>query len=142
MKGSLAASITFHAAILAAALGVLPKPKYEPPPVEAINVAIAKINDSNKLTAMAPDAPAKVETPAPKEAEVVKKVDPTLKVAEKEVTAAKEAKPEPPPPPEAKPETPKEPPKAEPPPPDASAMADLMKQVEETPPPKPQHQCL
>lgn len=138
MKGSLAASITFHAAILAAALVVLPKPKYDTPPVEAINVDISNITDTNKLTAMAPDAPAQVEKPTPKKAEVVKKVDPTLKVADKEVTAAKEAKPEPPPPPEAKPETPKEPPKPEPPPPDPSAMADLMKKVEETPPPKPQ----
>lgn len=137
MKGSLAASITFHAAILAAALVVLPKPKYDTPPVEAINVDISNITDTNKLTAMAPDAPAKVEKPTPKKAEVVKKVDPTLKVADKEVTAAKEAKPEPPPPPEAKPETPKDA-KPEPPPPDSSAMADLMKQVEETPPPKPQ----
>lgn len=138
MKGSLAASITFHAAILAAALVVLPKPHHDPVPVEAINVDISNITDTNKLTAMAPDAPAKVENPTPKKAEVVKKVDPTLKVADKEVTAAKEAKPEPPPPPEAKPETPKDPPKAEPPPPDSSAMADLMKEVEETPPPKPQ----
>lgn len=138
MKRSLAASITFHAAILAAALVVLPKPHHDPIPVEAINVDISNITDTNKLTAMAPDAPAKVEKPAPKKAQEQKKADPTLKVADKEVTAAKEAKPEPPPPPEAKPEPPKEKPKAEPPPPDSTAMADLMKQVEETPPPKPQ----
>lgn len=137
MKRSLAASITFHAAILAAALVVLPKPRYDPAPVEAINVDISNITDSNKLAATAPDAPDKVEKPAPKKAQEVKKPDPTLKVAEKEVTAAKEAQPEPPPP-EAKSETPT-PPKPEPPPPDASAMADLMKQVEDTPPPpKPQ----
>lgn len=144
MKGSLAASITFHAAILAAALVVLPKPKYDTPPVEAINVDISSINiaDSNRLKATAPDAPAKVEKPAPKKAAEVRKTDQTLKVAEKEVTAAKEAQPEPPPPPEAKPEPP-QPPKAEPPPPDAGAMKDLMKQVEDNPlpsqprPPKP-----
>jgi outer membrane biosynthesis protein TonB len=134
MKRSLAASITFHAAILAAALVVLPKPHHDPIPVEAINVDISNIADANKLMATAKDAPAEVEKPAPKKAEVIKKVDETLKVAEKEVTTAKEAK-APPPPPEAKPETPEEPPKAETPPPDADAMADLMKKVEDTPPP-------
>ena len=139
MKRSLAASITFHAAILVAALVVLPKPKYETPPVEAINVDISNISDANKLTATAPDAPDKVEKPAPKKAAEIKKTDQTLKVADKEVTAAKEAAPQPPPPPEAKPEPPKEPPKAEPPPPDTSAMADLTKKIEDTPPPpKPQ----
>jgi colicin import membrane protein len=137
MKRSLAASITFHAAILAAALVVLPKPHHDPMPVEAINVDISNIADANKLMATAKDAPEEVEKPAPKKAEVIKKVDETLKVAEKEVTTAKEAKapPPPPPPPEAKPETPEEPPKTEPPPPDADAMADLMKKVEDTPPP-------
>ena len=135
MKRGLAASITFHAAILVAALVVLPKPHYDPAPVEAINVDISNIADANKLTATAPDAPDKVEKPAPKKAEIIKRADETLKVADKEVTAAKqaEAPPPPPPPPEAKPE----PPKAEPPPPDDSAMADLMKKVEDTPPPKP-----
>ena len=136
MKRSLAASITFHAAILAAALVVLPKPHHDPIPVEAINVDISNIADANKLMATAKDAPAEVEKPAPKKAEVIKKVDETLKVAEKEVTTAKEAKaPPPPPPPEATPEPQKEPPKAETPPPDADAMADLMKKVEDTPPP-------
>lgn len=137
MKRSLAASVGFHAAILAAALVVLPKPKYDTMPVEAITVDISNIADANKLMATAKDAPAKVEKPSPKKAEVIKKADETLKVADKEVTAAKEAKapPPPPPPPEAKPEPKKEPPKAEPPPPDADAMADLMKKVEDTPPP-------
>ena len=137
MKRSLAASITFHVAILAAALVVLPKPHYDPAPVEAINVDISNISDANKLTATAPDAPDKVEKPAPKKADVIKKADETLKVADKEVTAAKEADTPPPPPPEVKPEPPKEPPKAEPPPPDPAAMADLMKKVEDTPPAKP-----
>ena len=136
MKRSLAASITFHAAILAAALVVLPKPRYDPAPVEAINVDISNITDSNKLAATAPDAPDKVEKPAPKKAAEVKKTDQTLKVADKEVTAAKEAQPEPPPPPpETKSTPPKEPPKPVPPPPDANAMADLVKKVDDTPPP-------
>jgi colicin import membrane protein len=137
MKRSLAASVGIHAAILAAALVVLPKPHYDTMPVEAITVDISNIADANKLMAMAKDAPVKVEKPAPQKAEVIKKADETLKVADKEVTTAKEAKapPPPPPPPEAKAEPPKEPPKAEPPPPDAAAMADLLKQVDDTPPP-------
>ncbi|MEI7599544.1 MAG: hypothetical protein WCJ41_09495 [Aestuariivirga sp.] len=139
MKRGLAASITFHAAILAAALVVLPKPHYDPAPVESINVDISNITDSNKLAATAPDAPDKVEKPAPKKAEIIKKADETLKVAEKEVTAAKEVVEPPPPPPEATPEPPKETPKAEPPPPDDASLADLLKKVEDTPaPPKPQ----
>lgn len=137
MKRSLAASITFHAAILAAALVVLPKPHYDPAPVEAINVDISNITDANQLTATAPDAPDKVAKPAPKKAEIVKKADETLKVADKEVTAAKEAADPPPPAPPTPPQAKPEPPKAEPPPPDASAMADLMKKVEDTPPAKP-----
>ena len=100
MKRSLAGSITFHAAILAAALVVLPKPHHDPMPVEAINVDISNIADANKLMATAKDAPDAVEKPAPKKAEVIKKVDETLKVAEEEVTTAKEAKAAPPPPPE------------------------------------------
>ncbi|MCA3560886.1 MAG: hypothetical protein IOC82_07635 [Aestuariivirga sp.] len=139
MKGSLAASITFHAAILAAALVVLPKPRYDTPPVEAINVDISTISiaDANKLKATAPDAPAKLEKPAPKKAGIVKKTDQTLKIADKEVTAAKQAQPEPPP--EAKPVPPKEPPKAEQPPPDTTALAEITKQIEDTAPqpPKP-----
>jgi len=138
MKRGLAASLGFHAAILAAALVVLPNPHHDVMPVEAITVDISNIADANKLMATAKDAPAAVEKPAPKKAEVVKKADETLKVADKEVTTAKESKapPPPPPPPEAKPEPPKEEPKkAEPPPPDAAAMADLLKEVEDTPPP-------
>jgi outer membrane biosynthesis protein TonB len=138
-KTGLAASLTLHAGILAAALVVLPNPKHEPMLVEAIQVDISNIADANKLMATAKDAPEVVEAPAPKKAEIVKKTDETLKVADKEVTAAKEVKTPPPPPPEpeAKPEEVK---KEEPPPPDADAMADLVKKVEQTPPkekPKP-----
>lgn len=133
-KTGLAASLALHAAILAAALIVLPNPKHDPMLVEAIQVDISNIADANKLMATAKDAPEVVEKPAPKKAEIVKKTDETLKVADKEVTAAKEVKAPPPPPPEpeAKPEEPK---KEEPPPPDADAMADLMKKVEQPPPP-------
>ena len=141
MKRSLVASISFHAAILAAALVVLPKPSFEPMPVEAITVDISNIADANKLMATAKDAPDKVEKPAPKKAEIVKKTDETLKVAEKEVTSAKEAK-APPPPPEPKPQPAKEEPKKaeEPPPPDPNAMADLLKKVEEPKPEPPKEQ--
>jgi outer membrane biosynthesis protein TonB len=141
MKGSLTASFGLHAAILAAALVVLPAPKHEVMPVEAITVDISNIADANKLMATAKDAEKPVEVPAPKKAEVVRKVDETLKVAEEEKKAAKEAKaPPPPPPPEPEPEPKKEEAKKEePPPPDPDAMADLLKKtIDEPPPPKKQ----
>jgi outer membrane biosynthesis protein TonB len=136
MKVSLAASFGLHAAILAAALVVLPNPKHEVMPVEAITVDISNIADANKLMATAKDAATPVEMPAPKKAEIVKKTDETLKVAEEEKKAAKEAKA--PPPPEPKPEPKKEEAKKEePPPPDPDAMAALVKNtVDEPPPPK------
>jgi len=127
MKRGLAVSILLHGAILAAALVVLPNPHHEVAPVEAVVVDISNIADVNKLSATAKDAPEKVEAPAPKKAEIIKKVDESLKVAEKELTAAKEAV-APPPPPEVKAEEPK---KEEPPPPDPDAMANLVKKVEE-----------
>lgn len=127
MKRGLAVSILLHGAILAAALVVLPNPHHEVAPVEAVVVDISNIADVNKLSATAKDAPEKVEAPAPKKAEIIKKVDESLKVAEKELTAAKEAV-APPPPPEVKAEEPK---KEEPPPPDPDAMASLFKKVEE-----------
>lgn len=137
MKGSLTASFALHAAILAAALVVLPNPKHEVMPVEAITVDISNIADANKLMATAKDAEKPVEMPAPKKAEVVAKADESLKVAEEEKKAAKEAKP-PPPPPEPEPEPKKEEAKKEePPPPDPDAMASLaQKAAEEPPPPK------
>ena len=137
MKGSLAASLAFHAAILIAALVVLPTPRQEAKPVEAIQVDISNISGENKLMAMSKDAVKPVDKPAPKKAEIVKKADPTVKVADTEKTAAKQAK-TPPPEPQPKPEVKKEePPPEEPPPPDPNAMADLLKKtMEETPPPK------
>ena len=139
MKGSLAASLGLHAAILAAALVVLPNPKHEVMPVDAITVDISNIADANKLMATAKDAETPVAVPAPKKAEVVKKTDETLKVAEEEQTAAKEAKaPPPPPPPEPKPEPKQEEvKKEEPPPPDPDAMAELLKKTIDEPPPPP-----
>ena len=137
MKGSLAASLGLHAAILAAALVVLPNPKHDVMPVEAITVDISNIADANKLMATARDAEQPVEVPTPKKAEVVRKTDETLKVADQERKAAKEAKaPPPPPPPEPEPKK-EEVKKEEPPPPDPDAMAALVKEaIEEPPPPK------
>jgi colicin import membrane protein len=128
MKLGLSASLLMHAAILAAALVVLPNARHEADPVEAITVDISNIADTNKLSATAKDAPEKVEKPAPKKAEIVKKTDESLKVAEKEVLTAKEAKAPPPPEPETKPAEAK---KEEPPPPDADALASLVKKTEE-----------
>jgi outer membrane biosynthesis protein TonB len=134
MKGGLAASFGLHAAILAAALLVLPNPKHEVMPVEAITVDISNIADANKLTATAKEAETPVEVPAPKKAEIIKKIDETLKVAEEEKTAAKEAKAPPPPEP---PQPKKDDVKKEEPPPDPNAMAELLKKtVDEPPPPK------
>ena len=134
MKASLAASFGLHAAILAAALVVLPNPKHEVMPVEAITVDISNIADANKLMATAKDAEQPVEAPAPKKAEVVRKTDETLKVADEERKAAKEAKA--PPPPEPLPEPKKEEVK-KPELPDPDAMAALVKDaIEEPPPPK------
>jgi outer membrane biosynthesis protein TonB len=133
MKASLAASFGLHAAILAAALVVLPNPKHEVMPVEAITVDISNIADANKLMATAKDAEQPVEAPAPKKAEVVRKTDETLKVADEERKAAKEAKA---PPPESLPEPKKEEVK-KPELPDPDAMAALVKDaIEEPPPPK------
>jgi outer membrane biosynthesis protein TonB len=128
MKLGLSASLLMHAAILAAALVVLPNARHEAEPVEAITVDISNIADSNKLAATAKDAPEKVEKPAPRKAEIFKKTDESLKVAEKEVLTAKEAKAPPPPEPETKPAEAK---KEEPPPPDAEALASLVKKTEE-----------
>ena len=134
MKASLAASFGLHAAILAAALVVLPNPKHEVMPVEAITVDISNIADANKLMATAKDAEQPVEAPAPKKAEVVRKTDETLKVADEERKAAKEAKA--PPPPEPLPEPKKEEVK-KPELPDPDAMAAFVKDaIEEPPPPK------
>jgi colicin import membrane protein len=134
MKGSLAVSLGLHAAILAAALVVLPTPKHEVMPVEAITVDISNIADANKLMATAKDAKQPVEAPSPKKAEVVRKTDETLKVADEERKAAKEAKAPPLPEPELKQEDVK---KEEPTPPDPDAMAALVKDaLEEPPPPK------
>ncbi|MCB1377922.1 MAG: hypothetical protein KDK89_06090 [Alphaproteobacteria bacterium] len=108
MKVSLATSLFLHAAILVAALVVLPDPNpYKIKPQEAVLVDISNIGEVSKRMAMATDANPKTEPPAPKKTEAVKKADPTAKVAEEVKKAAKEPKAEPPPEPK------KDPPKKE-----------------------------
>lgn len=162
MRKSVAASLGLHAAILVAALVVLPSPNVDMKPQEAIQVDITNIGAVNKVMATSKDGE-KTEKPAQKKTETLVKTDPAEKVDKKVQKAVKEAaadptpppkpepKPEPPKPeppkPEPKPEPPKpqpkpEPPKPEPPPPDPNALNNLIKDtIKEEPkkePPKEQ----
>jgi outer membrane biosynthesis protein TonB len=138
MKGSLAASLAFHAAILIAALVVLPnRGLEEAKPVEAIMVDITTIGDVTKKMAMSKDAEKPVDKPKSAKAEIIKKPEPTAKIDKTEVTTAKPSKPktEPDPPPEKKVEA--KPP--EPVPPDSDPLKDLIKDtLKDTPEPKPE----
>ena len=140
MKGSLTASLLFHAAILIAALMVLPNSALkEAKPVEAITVDISNIGDLTKTMAMAKDAEKAIEKPKAKKAEVIKKADPKLKADKTEITAAKPSKPktEPEPPPEPKPEKKVAETPPEPPPLDSDPLKDLIKDtITEKPPEK------
>ena len=140
MKGSLTASLLFHAAILIAALMVLPNSALkEAKPVEAITVDISNIGDLTKTMAMAKDAETAPEKPKAKKAEVIKKADPKLKADKTEITAAKPSKPktEPEPPPEPKPEKKVAETPPEPPPLDSDPLKDLIKDtITEKPPEK------
>jgi outer membrane biosynthesis protein TonB len=138
MKKPFAISIGFHAAILLAALVVLPTPKpFEVKPQEAIQVDISNISDKTQKMATAKDAVPAVEKPAPKETKVVQDVPPAPKVDDKVNNAVNAPKPPPPPPEPPKPEPPKpEPPKkVEPKPVDQAALDSLLKTVDE---PKPE----
>lgn len=129
MKGSVAASIGLHVAILAIALLGLPDPNpYKIKPQPAIMVDISNIGDVSKRMAMSKEAEAKPAKPAPRKTEKVAKADPLAKVADEVKKAAKEPKAEPPPP-EAKKEPPKEEPKKaeEPKPLDPDPLKDLIK---------------
>ena len=140
MKGSLTASLLFHATILIAALMVLPNSALkEAKPVEAITVDISNIGDLTKTMAMAKDAETAPEKPKAKKAEVIKKADPKLKADKTEITAAKPSKPktEPEPPPEPKPEKKVAETPPEPPPLDSDPLKDLIKDtITEKPPEK------
>ncbi len=139
MKGSLIASLGFHAAILIAALVVLPNSALkEAKPVEAVMVDISNIGDVTKKMALAKDAEKAIEKPKAKKAEVIKKADPKLKVDKTEITAAKPSKPKTEPEKKVA-ETP-----PEPAPLDADPLKDLIKDtIAEKPPetkpePKPE----
>ncbi len=139
MKKPFAISIGFHAAILLAALIVLPTPKpFEVKPQQAIQVDISNISAKTQQMATAKDAAPAVEKPAPKETKVVKDVPPAPKIDDKVNNAVNTPKP-PPPPDLPKPEPPKpEPPKkVEPKPVDEAALNNLLKKVDEPPPKKP-----
>ncbi len=138
MRKSLIASFALHAAILVAALVVLPNPeKFEVKPQDAIQVDISMIGDVSKRQAQSKTAEKKVEKAAPKPAPEVKKVEPAPKVAEEVKTAAKD----PPPPPEPKPPEPKKeepkPPEPKPPEPKPLDPDPLKKLLEKQEEPKP-----
>ncbi len=138
MKKPFAISIGFHAAILLAALIVLPTPKpFEVKPQQAIQVDISNISDKTQQMATAKVAPPAIEKPAPKETKVVQDVPPAPKIDDKVNTAVNIPK-DPPPPEPPKPEPPKpDPPKIEPPKPvDQAALDSLLKKVDEPPPEK------
>ncbi|MGH6854167.1 MAG: hypothetical protein ACREDX_00910 [Aestuariivirga sp.] len=129
MRWSLTTSLVLHAAILVAALAVLPnRDAFEVKPQEAIEVDISNIADQSKRMAMVKEAEKPKEKPAPKKSETVKKSEPAPKIAEKEVKAVKEASAEPPPP---------EPKKEEPKPLDSDPLKELIKkEVADKPEPK------
>jgi outer membrane biosynthesis protein TonB len=137
MRRSLIASLVFHAAILVAALVVLPNPdafKIDPQP--AIQVDISNISDTTKLMNMTKAEEPPKEPPVIAKSDVVAPTPPAPKVAEKEVKAVREASAEPPPEPSK--DTPKpDKPKDAAPPPDPNLLKDLIKStVTDTPDPK------
>lgn len=147
MRKSLIASLGLHAAILIAALVVLPSPKMEMKPQNAIQVDITNIGDITKVMNASKNGEKPKDKPAPKKSDSVVKAEPAEQVDKKVVKAAHEASAETPPPPkpEPKPEPPKpeppkpkpEPPKPAPPPPDANALNNLIKDtVKDVPDPK------
>ena len=137
MKKPFAISIGFHAAILLAALVVLPTPKpFEVKPQQAIQVDISNISSKTQQMATAKDAAPAVEKPAPKETKVVQDVPPAPKVDDKVNNAVNVPKPPPPPdPPKPEPPKPEPPKKEEPKPVDQAALDSLLKKVDE---PKPE----
>ena len=107
MKKPFAISIGFHAAILLAALIVLPTPKpFQVKPPESIQVDISTISDKTQKMALAKDPSPPTPKPAAKETKVVKDVPPAPKVADEVKTAAHEPT-QPPPEPEKTPDPPK-----------------------------------
>jgi outer membrane biosynthesis protein TonB len=142
MRKSQIASLLCHAALLVAALVVLPNPaEFVVKPQDAIQVDISMIGDVSKRQAQSKAADKVIEAPKPKPAEVVKPAEPAPEVAPEIKTASHEPvkPPEPKPPEPNKVEPPKpEPAKVEEPKPvDDKALNDLLKKVDEPKPVKP-----
>ena len=134
MRKSLITSFGLHAAILVAALVVLPSPKqFDVKPQDSVQVDISNIADVTKKVATSKEAAPPDVKVAPKKVEVVKKIEPAPKVAEEIKTAVKEPVAEPP---SLEPKKVPEPPKEEPKPLDADPLQDLLKKVDEPIPPK------
>jgi colicin import membrane protein len=111
MKKSFLGSVSFHVAILLAALFGIPTAKpFEVQPVEAIQVDISKISDTTKVKAQTKSDEKPADKPKPKAVKTPEKVKPQEKVAEeKKVAAVEPAKQElTPPKPEKKVEKPVE----------------------------------
>lgn len=107
MKKSFLGSVSFHAAIVLAALFGIPATKpFEIQPVEAIQVDISKISDTTKVKAQTKSAEKPAEKPKPKAAKTPEKVKPQEKVEDVKKVAAKEPEKQEPTPP--KPEKPVE----------------------------------
>ena len=138
MKKPFTISIGIHAAILFAALVVLPTPKpFVVTPVQTVQVDISQISDKSQQAATAKDALATPAKPAPKPTKLVKDVPPAPKVADEVKTAAHEPIKKEPTPPEPNPDpTPPEPKIL---PPDPADLTKLLKTVEppKTEEPKP-----
>jgi outer membrane biosynthesis protein TonB len=137
MKKPLVISLGFHAAILLAALVVLPTPApFQVKPPESIQVDIsAVISDKTQKMATTKDDTPPLDIPAPKETKVVKDVPPAPKVADEVKTAAHEPA-QPPPDPVKTPDPPKPDPPKPKPEPDTKALdqmlaADAAKQIED-----------
>lgn len=122
MNRSLTASLFAHGALLLAVLIGLPSPPpFTVDPQQAVQVDISNIGDMTKVMATTKEAVPPPEKPAAQKTEVKKDVKPAPTVADEEILAAKEKKPEPEPPKKPEPE----PKKAE----DAPVNPDPLKQL-------------
>lgn len=131
MRYALPASFLVHAAILIAAVVVIPQPeRFEVKDQESIPVEIVSIEDFSKRQAVSKEAlePKPEEKIAPPKVEEAEKPKPAPEVAKEVKEAAKEpeAQPEPTPEPEPKPEETQ---------PDPRPLEELIKEAEKTPEP-------
>lgn len=131
MRYSLPASFLVHAAILVAAVVVIPNPdRFEVKEQDSIPVEIVSIEDFSKRQAVSKEAPEPKpeEKIAPPKVEEAEKPKPAPEPAKEIKEAAKEpaAEPEPAPEPEPKPEEAQ---------PDPQPLEELIKEAEKTPEP-------